>query len=431
MEETPSSIIGSGVSPVSDDIHDTAYALRYGFLIERFTELDSWKIITIDRTIPFAIQRLCPACDRELAILCTLVDGKGVNKIRIGCCSECGYVGYVDRPTHAWLSSFYAENWDNAAIVNSEAKAAGRRKKFQEGGIAEDGSKVRGKEMTALFTRFPIPRHRPVLEIGCGYGQGLKFLEQLGFQKLYGMEASLHRAYVASHAYDLSVYAGAFEDEAVQTKLGASAPFGLIFSHHVMEHVYNPEETLRRAANLQQEGDYLLTSMPNMIGEPSMATLLFFPHLHAFTKESFVRLLGRNGYTLVDDTFTKDKELFLLARKGKGSAHVAHAPVDHRVQALAKLVSTMGLCKRYYWPRRRLWWCRNPGRMSGGQMPFLGNAWMDRAAYWMRFADHHFLRKKIPDTQSCIVRGLTHRYTSFKESPLEIQFEGDIKLAYK
>ena len=185
------------------------------FLIDRFLELDDWRTVEITDDVPFGIQKACPADDMELIPLCTLVGNNGNKTLRIGSCPSCGYVGYIDRPMKSWINKFYAETWDNAARINGEAEAAARREEFAKNGF--DGfSNVRANQLERFLRQYTFSKDKPVLEIGCGYGTSLKFLEKLGFSKLYGIETSRHRAKIASRAYDLQVFTGAFEDSQVQ-----------------------------------------------------------------------------------------------------------------------------------------------------------------------------------------------------------------------
>lgn len=402
-------------------------------LIERFLELDDWRVMEITDDIPFNTQKICPADDCELVSLCALVGQNGKITIRIGMCPSCGYVGYIDRPAKAWISKFYAETWDNAARINSETEAAVRREAFVKNGFSSFIN-VRANQLERFLQQYSFSKSKPVLEIGCGYGTSLKFLEKFGFSKLYGVETSRHRAAIASQAYDLNVFTGAFEDASVQQSCRSLAPFGLITSHHVMEHVFNPGEVIRLAASLQEEGDHLVISLPNMKGEPSMQTILYWPHLHAFTKESFARLLERHGYEVLDDSFSIKRELFFLARKRGNNKEAVQSSHDNHEWVRDKFFNALGVGTHYKFPRRRLWWYRPLGLDHGGQIPFFDIHVLDSVLYSLRIGMDKVTRKKrkkVERTQSCVVRDVSMRYVLPSECPMEIQFEGNILMTYK
>lgn len=419
--------IGFFFIPPSDGENNTS-----ALLIERFLELDNWKILEITDEIPFDTQMACPADGTLLTVICTLVGKKSTKKIRLGCCASCGYIGYIDRPIKAWITEFYAETWDNALRIDSEREGGERRNAFLHDGI-DSFTNVRANQITEFLKQYSIPKDKPVLDIGCGYGTSLKYLEKFGFKKLYGIENSRHRAYVASYAYDLSMTMGAFEDATVQQACHAVAPFGFIMSHHVMEHVYDPKEIIQLSADLQEEGGYLMMSLPNLKGEPSMQTIIYFPHLHSFTKESFGRLLENNGYEVLDDSFTNRRELFFLARKtGKKNKGNQLSEEKNIRWVRDKFTHALGFGRSHWFSRRRLWWYRPLGIDRGGQIAFFGSYMLDNALYAMYLClDRVTRRRRSPIRQSCVVRDVKQRYTFQKESPIEIQFEKNILMTYK
>lgn len=424
----PLSSIAASSFRLSPDTENKTGAL----LIERFLELDDWSILEITDEIPFDTQMTCPADDSEIVPICTLVGNASTRKIRIGSCPSCGYIGYMDRPSKAWITQFYAEKWDNGSRVNNESEVLMRRNAFSNKSADPFMRNVRERELTDLVNRYSIRKDRPVLDIGCGYGTSLKFLEKLGFKSIYGVENSRHRASIASSAYDIPTFTGAFEDSMVQQACQKVGPFGLITSHHVMEHVYDPQEIIRLAADLQEEGDHLVMSLPNVKGEPSMQTIVYFPHLHLFGKKSFGRLLERYGYEVLDISFTNRRQLFFLARKRENGKKQYQLSEENTEWVKDKFTHSIGLGTHHWFGRRRLWWYRPLGIDSGGQIPFFGNTMLDGALYNMRLGLDRLMRKRRSLVrQSCVVRNVQARRISERESPLEIQFEGNILVTYK
>ena len=83
----------------------------------------------LDDRIPLSEQILCPADGKTLKTLCTFVGENGTRRMRYGCCDVCGYQGYIDRPTKAWISHFYFEMWEKdegALIPDNEIKKLGQ-----------------------------------------------------------------------------------------------------------------------------------------------------------------------------------------------------------------------------------------------------------------------------------------------------------------
>ena len=233
-----------------------------------------------------------------------------------------------------------------------------------------------------------------------------------------------------------------FEDSGVQTRLREKGPFSLIFSHHVFEHVYDPGELIGLASRLQKEGDYFVISLPHAEGEFSMSNILYFPHLHSFRKNSLTRLLLRHNYEVVDSSATTNLELTLVAKKVSAAPAQNFPAENYFEQTIEKFAHGLGLGRRYSFSPRRLWWYR--ALNVGGQVRHFLRQSFD-AIHWnlakkiipyvyradiLREAGIAGLRKNQP-MQSILVEDIKERRTSYAESPIEIQFDGNVKLTYK
>lgn len=394
--------------------------LHLGFKVERLLAIQpNWKQLEINATVPLAHQRWCPAEGKELKTICTLVGSNGQQRLKIGLCPACGYLGYITRPTSEWMEKFYLETWDDAQVQGDFRKMEKLKRQYETGTIGKEG------EVIPLVKKFILNKDCYICEIGCGYGKMLKQINLLGFKRLVGVENSRHRAEIARKVYALEVLTGPFESRPIQGALKKKGPFGLIFAYHVLEHVYNPAQTIQAASQLQNEGDYLIISTPNSIGEASMGTLLFLPHLHSFTQPSLKKLLQRYNYVVVDNSLTTNKNINIVARKVKFMPwQESNRQKDYFTEAVAKFTKGLALEKLYPYSPRRFWWFRKDD--IGGQTRFYPYRLLEQA--------HWYLVSKLGKyqlTSSLLVSNLTARYTSLQESSLEIQFKDNIKLFYK
>ena len=408
--------------------------LAYGFDVLAFRKLDNWKILEITPEIPFAEQTKCPCDGSDMKTVCTLVGRKGSQKIRIGVCGSCGYAGYIDRPTRAWIDSFYADSW-HIPEESGKEKIEKVRERFRQG-------KDRRINAVNIIERLKInaEKNLPVCEIGSGYGFTLKGMEKIGFRSLVGMESSLNRAEVARRAFGLRVLSSPFEKKSTQEELRKLSPFSVIFSHHVFEHVYDPNEVVSLCSALQKEGDFLILTMPNFKGEFSLSTIFYLPHLNAFSELSLKKLLHRHGYETIHSKFTTDTELCLVAQKK--AVRSTLKPVEdgnYFAKAVRKFANYFRLDKKYkastlFWGFRdvdiggRILFCGNmvsrvieAGAARLG--PILHRKKIDLALGFSRGGNKTIL--------SMIIQPLKIRYTDVSESPLEIQYDGNIKLSYK
>ena len=358
--------------------------------------------------------KFCPADDLALKTIATLVGRDGAQKIRVGYCVSCGYVGYIDRPTKDWINRFYLTTWDRAEEKNTDEVVAMFKNKFQQMDVGKKGELGRLEE---IDKKFNFNKNQYALDLGCGYGKKMKLFADLGFKNVVGIENSAHRAEVARKIYSFRVFTSAFEDPSTQVELKKLWPIELIHSKHVLEHTYNPAEIIRLASLLQARGGYFVLSLPNILGEISLLTLIFFPHLHGFSKDALECLMNKYGYEVVDNKFTTSEENYVIARKL--SAPIV--PKKNNLNYTEILINKFkqGLAFGDYDFTPRLFWCSRK-KDIGGQI-----------AGGLILRNYFHFTNRNQKILSALVEELKTRYTSFEESPIEIQFSGNIKLAYK
>lgn len=266
------------------------------------------KVFTLDGSIPLEGQIACPACGNDLRPVCLFSNSKGTKEVRYGLCLFCGYSGYMDRPAKEWMIDFYSRKWDKKSPRSKEDVVKSLN-------LPKQGPKA-GRWLTfSLAGKFEIDKERPVCEIGCGYGEVLKNFERTGFKNLIGVEHSEHRADFVRKNFGFTVLNGEFENPGVQSRLRGFKPISVFFSHHVLEHTYNPAEIISLASSLQDVGDHLFLSVPDAAGEHINYVLFYLVHLHSFTKESLEFLLNRNGYEIVADNSPDSANMIVAARK--------------------------------------------------------------------------------------------------------------------
>src|SRR5687767_81554 len=68
----------------------------------------------------------CPADGTVLKVIAGMSGRDPHIKIRVGGCSLCGYIGYIDRPGREWMDSFYSSgDWDLAKVRDGNAFVEG------------------------------------------------------------------------------------------------------------------------------------------------------------------------------------------------------------------------------------------------------------------------------------------------------------------
>ncbi len=386
--------------------------MPYGFRIDDYFDLEGWKVVDLTG-VPMAQVPACPADGAPLTTICELTSRDQGTRVRIGCCSGCGHISYIDRPTQEWIYRYYLETWDSPA---ERGAGEGMAAVADKAARAADGTI---QATVRLAKGLPIDRGQPVCEIGCGYGTSLRQLASAGFTRLVGIEASRHRADIASAA-GFDVLTTPFEALETRDALRARGPFGLIFTFHALEHTYHPDAVFAAAAALQEPGSHLIVSVPNQEGEPSMGVLMFLPHLHSVTAASLTGLAARCGYDVADASANSAKTVNMVFRRTASRPAASARPGGGVERALAKLVSGLEL-DRPRLGRRRLWWSRRgdlAGQVWVGPPAGLGER------NWTRFLD----RGEIRRPRSVLVSNLRGAGSA---APLQIQFRGAAALFFK
>jgi SAM-dependent methyltransferase len=232
----------------------------------------------------------------------------------------------MTRPTAEWIEDFYNSVWDEKHVTS----------------VAEIQD-FKPNPLVEYATEFEVPRNEAIFEVGPGYGQLLKQFREKGYTKLFGIEHSPHRADLAGRFTGATVYHGAFEATDFAKTPNFPAHFSLVIAKSVMEHMYDPNTLFRSASRIQRAGDLLLVGVPNALHEPTLTTLFFLPHLHAFTDTSLRMLASRHGYESVD-VRKWGKGLHLIARKGGASRKpLPRERSDHFETFFGKWTKELGL----------------------------------------------------------------------------------------
>jgi 2-polyprenyl-3-methyl-5-hydroxy-6-metoxy-1,4-benzoquinol methylase len=267
-------------------------------LIEKALELSGWKSLKIDNIDDFNHIKKCFCCNFPLQPFLTFLNRDETRKIHKGFCNNCGLITFMDKPSHEWIINFYNSTWN---------------KEENEKNIFIN-TNLKDSKIIKILEQLKISKGEKILEIGTGRGGNFVALHNYGYTQLYGVENSEHRGNSLSKKLDVPIYIGGFEEERVQKSLRENGPFRFIFTSHVLEHVYNPEEAIELCSKLQSEGDFLHISVPNFLGEPTMGVLMFLPHLHSFTIEAITSLLNRKGYEVIfNNSF--QTEVNIIAKK--------------------------------------------------------------------------------------------------------------------
>lgn len=306
--------------------------------------------------VPLVTHEVCACCGKAMETVGSI--GSPLRRIRLGFCSACGYVGYLDRPADTWFRHYYDTVWDAKTVKTLETI-----KTFKQSRIVQ------------VARELGIPTSSRVFEVGTGYGQLLRQFHDAGFASVFGIEHSAHRAELASRYAEATVFHGDFGHWSEQEEAKASGQFDVVYSKSVMEHMEEPRLLFQHASRIQPEGGWLIVAVPNVLHEPVTVTWLFLPHLHAFSAASLATIAASNGYQPVR-VEEDGKGLVLVARKQASPVSGFVKPRVPTRSELMQLWRTRWAVTSFAEGQDRVfWWTVNDPNRTGVLPAWMASAW--------------------------------------------------------
>jgi 2-polyprenyl-3-methyl-5-hydroxy-6-metoxy-1,4-benzoquinol methylase len=270
-------------------------------------------------------------------------------------CRDCGLLFTNPLPSAEELKRFYAPGgtWASAhtvkaASVRREHEKRARRARKQKPPKKKRPHTRRGLLLDALAPHVPVyapPSGAKVLDVGCGDGQFLDRFQEHGW-KTYGIEPSMTIAFLRHIALEAPP-----QDQS----------FDLVLLRHVLEHLADPLNLLRRITGAVRPGGALFISVPRLdtLGEHRdlRYCLNSRTHIVAFSLTCLEGLLARAGFELtvclcrpeLDDALTEGKPLWLhaLARRAVSPPVWRADPLKPALEALRRYHEREGRWHRY------------------------------------------------------------------------------------
>jgi len=231
----------------------------------------------------------CWICDQPLLPIVQIINADDADDfIESSWCASCDSQQYSVMPRKDWIAQWYASNWD------SSGSTAG---------------KLAARTPTRRYYRRLLPyigaRKLKVLDIGAGYGEkSFPFVRE--GHEVHCTETTTRRAeYLRDHVTK-NVYFGSLDSPAVQAKLRRAAPFDLVFSYHVVEHIYDPRAELQILREITAPGAIFYMAIPELYKEGIFNNIYALEHLSSLSRRSAQMLMKQCGFQTVvarDDLF--------------------------------------------------------------------------------------------------------------------------------
>jgi 2-polyprenyl-3-methyl-5-hydroxy-6-metoxy-1,4-benzoquinol methylase len=163
-------------------------------------------------------------------------------------------------------------------------------------GFSEEMKDFRRKQFAGFLKKFSLKKKK-IIEIGCGRGEYLFIMRQLGVEA-YGLE---HSAVSVRQCVKngLKVCQGFIKSNTDRLN---HAPFDGFFILNFLEHLPDPNSTLRGIYNNLRDGAIGIVEVPNfnMILRNKLFSEFISDHLFYFTKETLNTTLRLNGFEIID-----------------------------------------------------------------------------------------------------------------------------------
>ena len=103
------------------------------------------------------------------------------------------------------------------------------------------GGKILSSKQQKVLLKYleDMPKNAKILEVGCGSGRFLEFLEKKGYKNLYGIDSSKEMLMIAKTKTRAKLIKG----DAYKLPFSKNS-FDVIFSVHVLMHISNPKRAL-------------------------------------------------------------------------------------------------------------------------------------------------------------------------------------------
>lgn len=178
--------------------------------------------------------------------------------------------------------------------------------------------------MASLEKMIPKEKLKKIFEIGCAYGFFGELAKTFWRAEYTGIDIAREATEYAKSTFNLNVFC----EDYIQS-FQHSLPFDTVFMWDVIEHLANPMTVIEKISKEISQGGFIVITTGDMnsflarIQGRKWRMIAPPTHLHYFNRESITKLLGKNGFHLVDISYPAVSRslkfilysLFILKRK--------------------------------------------------------------------------------------------------------------------
>jgi 2-polyprenyl-3-methyl-5-hydroxy-6-metoxy-1,4-benzoquinol methylase len=262
---------------------------------------------------------LCGGTERQVIA----TRGRGYVPLTTAVCRGCGLVSHHPLPDPAEVAAFYASRYRLAYKGAYEPK---RKHALR----ALGGAMARAARLAPL-----LRAGAQVLDAGASSGEFTHVMARYGFAAR-GIEPNRGYAEFARRTYGATVETGGIEDAAI-----APGSLDLVTLNHVVEHLADPWDALRRVHGWLCPDGLLFIEVPNLAGVRKQAANTFHTaHIWNFTPETLRLLAWHCGFVPVEGEDAGHTSCVMRKRRASDSAPIGANPA--LADRLARQVASQG-----------------------------------------------------------------------------------------
>ncbi len=172
------------------------------------------------------------------------------------------------------------------------------------GSPAEGGFALIERKSLLRNALLRLPKGQRVIDVGCGNGDFVTYLHELGFQAV-GLDISIRAVRKARSQRANGSYVVASLEEGLPF---ANSSFGAIYCSEVLEHLFSVHLALSELNRILMPDGLLILTVPHHGVAKNIAIALFgferhydpnISHIRFFTRKSLAACLRRSGFKIV------------------------------------------------------------------------------------------------------------------------------------
>jgi 2-polyprenyl-3-methyl-5-hydroxy-6-metoxy-1,4-benzoquinol methylase len=273
----------------------------------------------------------CFVCDAPLKPIIQVVNADDQQDyIEVSWCGACDHLQYSVMPSKDWITRWYETAWDRTSTLDQQLES---------------------RPVTYRYYRRLAPhigtRKLKILEIGAGYGDKIAPFKEAGHE-IHCTEATPPRADYLRRTLTKNVYLGTLDDPAVEHAVRANGPYDLIFTYHVIEHIYNPRAELQILRDVTTPDALFYLAIPELYKEGILNNIYALEHIESFSRRSAKALLKQIGFRPIvakDDLFQYYSNLcqYLIGKRTESSDVLALEKNDDPEKMVSYLTRALKL----------------------------------------------------------------------------------------